>query len=480
MKNPGFPLIIFILFLFSGCKQAPDCRMLYNYAENEFNAGNLERVRSLSASIKTICPDNKPLVYKSDSISQIAERIELDFPFTENIIDQQLKERYGIFTADEKTEWEKNNWLEWKMINGEKRYFSRATSNLDLIRSFYLERSRKDSLEAADPEITYRKKHTQSIIKASENGPNPVLPVNLTINYTITVSADAVPAGEIVRSWLPYPKENHPRQHNVRLLSTSEENFVLAPDSAIHRTIYMEAKAEKGLPVIFNVSFSYQSSGQYFDPDKMNITPYDKNSTLYKEYTSEQLPHICFTEKIKYLADSITGSEVRPFEIIRKIYTWFTNNILWAGAQEYSIISNIPEYVLQNRRGDCGMQTFLFMSMLRYKGIPVRWQSGWKVPPDAKNLHDWCEVYFEGIGWVPVDISYGLQYSDNQKTKEFYISGIDSYRLIINEGVAGRLFPEKKFLRSEPFDFQRGEVEWSGGNLYFDKWHYNMEIIYNK
>jgi len=141
---------------------------------------------------------------------------------------------------------------------------------------------------------------------------------------------------------------------------------------------------------------------------------------------------------------------------------------------------NIPEYVIKNRRGDCGMQTFLFMSMLRYKGIPVKWQSGWEMPPDAKNLHDWCEVYFEGAGWVPVDISYGLQYSDDRKTREFYISGIDSYRLIINEGIAGRLYPEKKFLRSEPFDFQRGEIEWSGGNLYFDKWDYNMEIIYNK
>jgi transglutaminase-like putative cysteine protease len=481
MKIQGLVFTCFLLLMPFGCRETPDnCNKLLKQIGTEFSAGNLTMVKILSDSVKKICPDSKSLVHKSDSISQIAERIELDFPFTENIIDQQLKERNGIFTADEKTEWEKNNWLEWKMINGEKRYFSRATSNLDLIRSFYLERSRKDSVEAADTEITYRKKYTQLIIKASENGPNPVLPVNLTMYYTITVSADAVPAGEIIRCWLPYPEENHPRQHNVRLLSTSEENFVLAPDSAIHRTVYMETKAEKGLPVIFNVSFSYQSSGQYFDPDKMNITPYDKNSTLYKEYTSEQLPHICFTEKIKYLADSLTGSEVRPFEIVRKIYTWFTNNIPWAGAQEYSIISNIPEYVLQNRRGDCGMQTFLFMSMLRHKGIPVRWQSGWKVPPDAKNLHDWCEVYFEGTGWVPVDISYGLQYSDNQKTREFYISGIDSYRLIINEGVAGRLFPEKKFLRSEPFDFQRGEVEWSGGNLYFDKWHYNMEIIYNK
>jgi transglutaminase-like putative cysteine protease len=118
--------------------------------------------------------------------------------------------------------------------------------------------------------------------------------------------------------------------------------------------------------------------------------------------------------------------------------------------------------------------------MVRYKGIPVRWQSGWKVPPGAKNLHDWCEVYYEGTGWVPVDVSYGLQYSKNQNVREFFISGIDSYRLIVNDGIAGRLFPEKKFPRSEPFDFQRGEVESNGGNLYFDKWDYDMEIIYDK
>jgi len=481
MKIRGLIFTCFLLLISSGCrKTSNNCSELLKQIRTEFNEGNLAMVKTLTDSVKKICPHNKLQVHKSDSIFQIAMRIELDFPFTESMIDKKLKDRFGAFTPDEKKEWEKNSWLEWKMINGEKRYFSRAASNLGLIRSFYLERSRRDSLEAADPEIIYRKKHTQSIIKASENGPKPVLPINITINYTVTVNADAVPAGEIVRCWLPYPKENHPRQQNVRMLSVSEDNFIVAPDSAIHRTIYMEAIAEKGLPVIFNISYSYKSSGQYFDPDKLKIITYDKNSLLNKEYTSEQLPHICFTEKVKYLADSITGPEERPFEIVRKIYTWFTNRIPWAGAQEYSIIPNIPEYVLKNRRGDCGMQTFLFMSMLRYRGIPVRWQSGWKVPPDAKNLHDWCEVYFEGTGWVPVDISYGLQYSDNQKTREFYISGIDSYRLIINEGIASRLYPEKKFLRSEPFDFQRGEVEWRGGNLYFDKWDYNMEIIYNK
>jgi hypothetical protein len=118
--------------------------------------------------------------------------------------------------------------------------------------------------------------------------------------------------------------------------------------------------------------------------------------------------------------------------------------------------------------------------MLRYKGIPVRWQSGWMMPPGNQNLHDWCEVYYEGAGWVPVDVSYKLQKSDNTLIRDFYFSGIDSYRLIINDGVAGALYPEKQYLRSEPNDFQRGEVEWKGGNLYFDKWDYEMKIEYIK
>jgi transglutaminase-like putative cysteine protease len=281
-----------------------------------------------------------------------------------------------------------------------------------------------------------------------------------------------------VKCWLPYPKENHPRQKDIYLLGVSNEDFIIAPDTCVHRTIYMESKAEKGKPVIFRISYSYTSSGQYFEPSSMMVLPYNTKSDLYRKYTSEQLPQICFTENVRQLADRITGDEKDPREIVKKIYYWFNRNIPWAGALEYSIMQNIPEYVLSNRKGDCGMQTFLFMSMLRYKGVPVKWQSGWMMPPESENLHDWCEIYYEGIGWVPADISYNLQYSGNLKTRDFYITGIDSYRLIVNDGVSGDLYPARKFLRSEPYDFQRGEVEWSGGNLYFDKWDYDMQIEY--
>jgi transglutaminase-like putative cysteine protease len=126
-------------------------------------------------------------------------------------------------------------------------------------------------------------------------------------------------------------------------------------------------------------------------------------------------------------------------------------------------------------RGDCGMQTLLFMAMARYQCIPVKWQSGWMMHPGKVNLHDWAEVYYEGVGWVPLDMSFNLQQSDNLNEKEFYINGIDAYRLIVNDAISSQFVPEKKYPRSEPYDFQRGEVEWSGGNLYFNKWDYHME-----
>ncbi len=466
------------IVVFSGCSQSPDPESLLAKLESDLVKGNFGGMEMLADSIKKLEKADSKTAVKADSLVDIARRTEIDFSVPEEEFRAQLKERTGGFSESEFKSWDKNRWLEWKLINGEKRYFRRAASNLILLRNHRYSRAFADSVNSLSDELRFRRKHIGSVINASRENGKPVMPVEMTVNYTLTVKPDAVPEGKMIRCWLPYPKEGYMRQQKVKFISASHENFIIAPDSATHRTIYMEEMAVKNQPATFRVSFSFESSALYFNPAATEIMPYDRNSEIFRTYTSEQLPHICFTGMVRHLADSITGPETRPFEILKKIYYWIDSNIPWAGALEYSTIPNIPEYVLTNSRGDCGMQTFLLMSMLRYKGIPVRWQSGWMMPPENENLHDWCEVYFEGPGWIQVDMSYGLQYSDNKFIKEFYLSGIDSYRMILNDGVAGKLYPEKQFLRSEPYDFQRGEVEWEGGNLYFDKWSYDIEIEY--
>ncbi len=58
----------------------------------------------------------------------------------------------------------------------------------------------------------------------------------------------------------------------------------------------------------------------------------------------------------------------------------------------------------------------------------------------------------------------------------YYATGIDLYRMASNEGVGDVLSPPKKYIRSETVDFQPGEVEWEGGNLYYDAWDSHLEV----
>jgi transglutaminase-like putative cysteine protease len=188
-----------------------------------------------------------------------------------------------------------------------------------------------------------------------------------------------------------------------------------------------------------------------------------------------------FSEKIKAAVKEVVGDETNPYLKVKKIFEWININFPWASAREYSTIPNIPEYVLANRHGDCGQVSLLFITMARCAGVPAKWQSGWMMHPGNKNLHDWAEVYYDGKGWVPVDQSFGrIAGAPDDDSYYFFTKGLDAYRMIVNQGISGNFYPAKIHPRSETVDFQRGEVEWKGENLYFGRWRYKMEIEYLK
>lgn len=475
MKNL-FLLITLTSIILFGCRTSSGPGEVLEDMQEELDLGNIKTVAAMADSLHKIKDSRKDILQVADSLADIAQRTGLEFSMTESGADSQIEKLIGEVSPGQKSEWEKKGWLEWRMINGEKKYFNRAVTNLILLIKFHEKKAERSGETAGDQQKVLRLGNTSQIIRETGNESKPVVPVKMKITYTLTVHKDAVPEGKIIRCWLPWPKTEPPRQDSVVLISTSNPEYIISPDSAIHSTLYMEERANKGEPVIFQISYSYISLGQHFNISEIKDSPYDNSSLSYLKYTSEQLPHINFNDDVRHLADSITGNDSNTVSVVEKIYHWFKENIPWSGALEYSVIPDIPEYTIKNMRGDCGMQTFLIISILRYKGIPVKWQSGWMMPPGGQNLHDWSEVYYEGTGWVPVDISYDLQKSDDESVKNFYLSGIDSYRLIVNNGIAGPLHPQKHFMRSEPYDFQRGEVEWEGGNLYFDKWDYNMQI----
>jgi hypothetical protein len=407
------------------------------------------------------------------------ERIQLDFSKNEKQIKDELTPWFPNVSAEQLRKWEDDKTLEMKFIDGERRYFKNAVSNLFRLDSLAGKTKENTSGEVIDSFNDFCLQHTSNILSlANSDGNFQEKPKKYRIDFTITLKPDAIPSGEIVKCWMPFPKESLPRQKNVKLIEVNSEKYVLADKQNLQRSLYFEKTTEAGKPTIFKYSAEFETTAQYYNIDNNKLKPYETDSENYKTFTAERKPHIVFSNEIQQLTNKITSGSTNPYEKVKSIYYWINNNITWASALEYSTFECIPEYVLANRHGDCGMQTLLFMSMARFAGIPCKWQSGWMLHPGELNLHDWCEVYYEGIGWVPLDQSFGLQNTENQKLKEFYISGIDEFRLIINDDFSSELHPEKQFYRSEPVDFQRGELEWKGGNIYFNQWNYDLDINY--
>ena len=478
MKRITTSIVLIIFIAVIGCQQkAPKNHTLADI-ETAIQNGQLTLASRWADSLLNIGHTDSLTKLKLSSSIDMNNRTLADFTLAAPEIEKRLKKEFGEYSKDERVIWEKNNWLESRVIDGEKRYFKRAVSNLKLILKSQQSKQIESQSFITDKLSLFCLEHSRKVIAESKTGNKPVVPVQMKITYKLTVDADAVPDGETVRCWLPWPREVQDRQNNIRLLKTVPEKYVITPDTVEQRSIYMEQPASKGKPVVFEIEFTYQSKAQYFDLNKLKILPYDTTSAIFKNYTGEQYPQIVFTNEIKKLSDSIVGDISNPTEKVKRLYYWINNHVIWTGALEYSIMPFIPGYVLANQRGDCGMQTLLFMTMARYQKIPVKWQSGWMMHPNEVNLHDWCEVFYNGVGWVPLDMSFNLQNSADLKEKEFYISGIDAYRMIVNDAISSQLVPSKRFSRSEPYDFQRGEVEWRGGNLYFNQWDYHMSVEY--
>ena len=407
------------------------------------------------------------------------ERIRLDFSKTASEIRKELRPWFPGITDEQMEAWEKSKALEVKIIDGEKRYFKNAVPNLFRLDPAARAAKVKKGDSSPGPLQIFRLQDITELITDYNKGTNLIQKkYNFKIDFTIALKPDAIPEGKTVKCWMPFPKYSPPRQDSVTL-SEANRDFIVADKTAPQRSLFMEGITRKDKSLVFSYSAEFRTSPEYREIKPELVQPYDTASAVYKEHTKERPPHIVFSERIKNLANKITGGEINPYLKVRKIYYWIDENIPWASALEYSTFESIPEYVLENRHGDCGMQTLLFMSLARASGIPCKWQSGWMLHPGEVNLHDWCEVYYEGIGWVPLDISFSLQDSDNIQVKEFYITGIDGYRLIINDDFSREFTPVKKFFRSEPVDFQRGELEWEGGNIYFDKWSYHMKVTYH-
>ncbi len=406
---------------------------------------------------------------------EILRRTRYDYALTAEDVLAQLREFIPNATAADVDRWRKAGDLQSRIIDGEDRYFRRAVSNLFRFNA-QAQRRRGEPASRSPFDLTA---HLAHLVELSDDSPTPEFyPVRHHVRYELAVRPNhpRLKPGAQVRAWLPFPQA-YRQQKDIRLLRSHPSHAILSDPTAPHRTIYFEQTlGSPPLPPRFEVEFEFVNAAYYPHLNPAEVKPYDISSGLYREYTAERPPHILLTPQVKEVAARIVGDETNPLKKTLRIFRWVSQHIPWCAEVEYSIIPNLSAKGLEARRGDCGVQGMTFITLCRAAGIPARWQSGWQTRPGDWNMHDWSEFYLEPWGWLPADASYGVRKHADPRVRDFFCGHIDPYRLIVNLDYRRELQPAKTSFRSEPNDFQRGEIEIDGHNLYFDEWDWKFEV----
>jgi hypothetical protein len=176
-------------------------------------------------------------------------------------------------------------------------------------------------------------------------------------------------------------------QKDIKLVSTSQPDYIIAPDCYHHKSIYMEKKAEAGKPTVFTFDFTYTETDRWYGFDESAVKPYvtapstnasgndagssartasavaarEASAAIYREYTAERAPHIVFSPRIRRLADSLTAGIDNPYRKFVSIYSWvYWKNRGQCLARCYAVRAELPEAAEVEPAGSLHLSVALF------------------------------------------------------------------------------------------------------------------------
>ncbi|TNF41790.1 MAG: transglutaminase domain-containing protein, partial [Bacteroidetes bacterium] len=238
-------IIVSVFILVQGCTQKTD---LFPEIKEQFRQGNFTETEKLIAGFKRAGISDS-LSFEIEILEAKMERIQIDFSKTEDEIKAELALFFPGLKDEQLRKWEADKSLEMKIIDGQRRYFKRAVRNLFRINPEAKKVWEAEQGNEPDPLDLFCLEHTAKLVRKSDNGINLLeIPARFKIDFTISLKPDAVPAGETVKCWMPFPRESEPRQKNVEVIAVNYENFEIAGNQNLQRSLYIEKIAVAGEP----------------------------------------------------------------------------------------------------------------------------------------------------------------------------------------------------------------------------------------
>ena len=456
----------------------------------------------------------KKLVLEKD----ILKILPGEYPLTEEKVMEEVREKVPDFTHEEFEKLVDEGRIDFLFVNGREMYHEDCVATLFKVNADLIARADKagELPETAKKDSAFENIRDKMIADGKAT-------VRFHMHSGLKINDSAFRPGHVTVH-LPIPVLC-PQVRGVRITDCSADKYTVAAVDAAQRTIcfdeemndnhelfveyeyvitadynpvYEEAeKAEAGATAGMTSSEKinvldepYPVSGgarsftakqatgaengtkmQYCDPDfaepmkKSDLDAFYRN--VYRADLSEQLPHICFTPYMKALAADITRGKHSVLAKARAIYDYVTENVEYSFVRTYFTIESLAEYAAIGRRGDCGIQALMFITLCRIAGIPARWQSGLDTNPYDTGSHDWAMFYAEPYGWIFADPSFGggAHRDGHEEERRFYFGNLDPFRTPTTRIFQSEFDPPRKYLRLDPYDNQCGEIEYDDRGL---------------
>jgi len=176
--------------------------------------------------------------------------------------------------------------------------------------------------------------------------------------------------------------------------------------------------------VQISIEYEVKVQGLVFEPG-------DCQGDLPDEYNQPELHIESNNPQIVSLATEIASPNLNPCEQVRHFYDYLGDNLIYT----YNGDDWGAQAALGEMGADCSEYSSLLIALSRSNGIPARYVEGLlyldsTTTTEARTEHAWVEVYFPGVGWVPVDPTLGR----STLTREQHFARYTPNHIIVTNG----------------------------------------------
>lgn len=408
----------------------------------------------------------KALYKRLELEKEILRRLPETYPYTREDALGILRDHIDGFEEAELNRLQDEGAVDWIYVYGTVHYKNNFLKNLLKTRGAYAKRVKDRELireQLADSELLDK---TIGEMKA-EGG----LSLLMQVEASLRVKKEYEREGDTIRVHLPIPIE-YAQVRDFRIINSSPEISFISKETYPQRTVCFEGALREEQE--FSVTYEFVNHMNYVELDWEKV--WEKQPDFS---TEEQHPHIRFTSYIRELTEEIVGKEQNALKKARKIYDYITTHVMYSFVRPYAALNDIVGYAATGLKGDCGMQSLLFITMCRYVGIPAKWQAGIYSTPLEQGCHDWAQFYVEPYGWVYADCSFGGDaYREGSTDRwNFYFGNLDPFRIPTASEFQYEQMPPKKWMRNDPYDNQTGEAEYEDFGLTGDALETKIKIL---